>query len=211
MIMEVIQSVLDWYMANMNYLTIFTLMAIESSFIPFPSEVVIPFAAYKAAQGALSITGVVLAGTAGALFGALFNYYFALYLGRPVIYRLAETKWAHWLLIDREKVEHAEEYFVKHGKISTFIGRLIPAIRQLISLPAGLSKMKIGSFIFYTVLGAGIWNIILAVVGYFAYDMREKIFPYLDLVMIVLGIVFIAWLSIQGYSAWKRKKARRNQ
>lgn len=209
--MEVIQSVLDWYMANMNYLTIFTLMAIESSFIPFPSEVVIPFAAYKAAQGALSITGVVLAGTAGALFGALFNYYFALYLGRPVIYRLAETKWAHWLLIDREKVEHAEEYFVKHGKISTFIGRLIPAIRQLISLPAGLSKMKIGSFIFYTVLGAGIWNIILAVVGYFAYDMREKIFPYLDLVMIVLGIVFIAWLSAQGYSAWKRKKARRNQ
>jgi len=209
--MEVIQSVLDWYMANMNYLTIFALMAIESSFIPFPSEVVIPFAAYKAAQGTLSITGVVLAGTAGALFGALFNYYFALYLGRPVIYRLAETKWAHWLLIDREKVEHAEEYFVKHGKISTFIGRLIPAIRQLISLPAGLAKMKIGSFIFYTVLGAGIWNVILAVVGYFAYDMREKIFPYLDLVMIALGIVFIAWLSIQGYNAWKRKRAKRIQ
>ena len=209
--MEVIQSVLDWYMANMNYLTIFALMAIESSFIPFPSEVVIPFAAYKAAQGTLSITGVVLAGTAGALFGALFNYYFALYLGRPVIYRLADTKWAHWLLIDREKVEHAEEYFVKHGKISTFIGRLIPAIRQLISLPAGLAKMKAGSFIFYTVLGAGIWNVILAAVGYFAYDMREKIFPYLNLVMIALGIVVIAWLSIQGYNAWKRKKAKRIQ
>ncbi len=204
--MEIIQSVIDWYMANMNYLTIFALMAIESSFIPFPSEVVIPFAAYKAAQGSLSVTGVFLAGTAGALTGAIFNYYIALYLGRPVIYKLADTKLAHWLLIDKEKVVHAEEYFVKHGKMSTFIGRLIPAVRQLISLPAGLSKMNPGTFILFTFVGAGLWNVILTLVGYFAYDMRDKIFPYLDKIMIVAGVIFVVWLSVQGYKAIRRKK-----
>src|SRR5665648_493204 len=116
-------------------------MTVESSFIPFPSEVVVPFAAWKAAGGTLSLAGVIISSTSGALTGAVINYYLAYWLGRPLLYRLAETRLAHLLLIDRVKIEKAENYFVKHGKVSTFIGRLVPAVRQLISLPAGLSGM----------------------------------------------------------------------
>lgn len=203
--MEIFQTVFEWYMANLNYYTIFLLMAIESSFIPFPSEIVVPFAAWKAAEGTLSLSGVLLASTAGAMTGAIFNYYFALWLGRPVLYRLADTKWAHLLLIDRTNIEKSEQYFVKHGKASTFIGRLVPAVRQLISLPAGLARMKIEPFLLYTFLGAGLWNLILAVVGYFAYDMREHILPYLDWVMYAVGALFVAWLTLQGIRAYKRK------
>jgi len=205
--MEIFQNVFEWYMANLNYWTIFLLMAIESSFIPFPSEIVVPFAAWKAAEGTLSLAGVLLASTAGAMTGAVFNYYLALWLGRPVLYRLADTRWAHFLLIDRTNIEKAENYFVKHGKSSTFIGRLVPAVRQLISLPAGLARMKIGTFLLFTFLGAGIWNVILALVGYFAYDMRDHILPYLDWVMYAVGALFVAWLIVQGVKAYRRKKS----
>jgi len=204
--MEIFQNVFEWYMVNLNYWTIFLLMAIESSFIPFPSEIVVPFAAWKAAEGTLSLAGVILASTAGAMTGAIFNYYFALWLGRPVLYRLADTRWAHFLLIDRTNIEKAENYFVKHGKSSTFIGRLVPAVRQLISLPAGLARMKIGTFLLYTLLGAGLWNIILTVIGYFAYDMRDHILPYLDWVMYAVGALFVAWLAYQGVKAYRRNK-----
>ena len=204
--MEIFQNVFEWYMVNLNYWTIFLLMAIESSFIPFPSEIVVPFAAWKAAEGTLSLAGVILASTAGAMTGAIFNYYFALWLGRPVLYRLADTRWAHFLLIDRTNLEKAENYFVKHGKSSTFIGRLVPAVRQLISLPAGLARMKIGTFLLYTLLGAGLWNIILTVIGYFAYDMRDHILPYLDWVMYAVGALFVAWLAYQGVKAYRRNK-----
>jgi membrane protein DedA with SNARE-associated domain len=204
--MEIFQNVFEWYMANLNYWTIFLLMAIESSFIPFPSEVVVPFAAWKAAQGTLTMPGIMLASTGGAMFGAIFNYYFALWLGRRVLYRLADTRWAHFLLIDRSNLEKAENYFVKHGKSSTFIGRLVPAVRQLISLPAGLARMNIGSFLLYTFLGAGLWNLILALVGYFAWDLRDHILPYLNLIMYALGALFVAWLVMQGLRAYKRKK-----
>ena len=209
--MEIFQNVFEWYMANLNYWTIFLLMAIESSFIPFPSEIVVPFAAWKAAEGTLSLAGVILASTAGAMSGAIFNYYFALWLGRPVLYRLADTRWAHFLLIDRTNLEKAENYFVKHGKSSTFIGRLVPAVRQLISLPAGLARMKVGTFLLYTFLGAGIWNVILALIGYFAYDMRDHILPYLDWVMYAVGALFVAWLIVQGVKAYRRKKREPTQ
>jgi len=209
--MEIFQNVFEWYMANLNYWTIFLLMAIESSFIPFPSEIVVPFAAWKAAEGTLSLAGVILASTAGAMSGAIFNYYFALWLGRPVLYRLADTRWAHFLLIDRNNLEKAENYFVKHGKSSTFIGRLVPAVRQLISLPAGLSRMKVGTFLLYTFLGAGIWNVILALIGYFAYDMRDHILPYLDWIMYAVGALFVAWLVVQGVKAYRRKKREPTQ
>src|SRR5665647_687389 len=204
--MEIFQNVFEWYMANLNYWTIFLLMAIESSFIPFPSEIVVPFAAWKAAEGTLSLAGVMLASTAGAMAGAVFNYYLALWLGRPVLYRLADTRWAHFLLIDRTNLEKAENYFVKHGKSSTFIGRLVPAVRQLISLPAGLARMKVGTFLLFTFLGAGIWNLVLALVGYFAYDMRDHILPYLDYVMYAVGALFLAWLVMQGIKAYRRNK-----
>lgn len=206
--MEIIQSVIDWYMVNLNYFTIGLLMAIESSFIPFPSEVVIPFAAYKAAQGGLNVFGVVIAGTIGAISGALFNYYLALYLGRPLVHRLADSKIGKMLLLSKDKVQHAEDYFIKHGNSSTFIGRLVPAVRQLISIPAGLSRMNIRNFILYTTAGAGIWNIILAVIGYFIYDIREKIFPYIEYILYFLGGVFVAYLV---FKALKNRKAKKNE
>jgi membrane protein DedA with SNARE-associated domain len=204
--MEVFQNVFDWYMANLNYLTVFLLMAIESSFIPFPSEIVVPFAAWKAAEGTLTIGGVILSSTTGAMTGAIFNYYISIWLGRPLLFRIADTRWAHAILITREGVEKAESYFVKHGKASTFIGRLVPAIRQLISIPAGLSRMNIWTFILFTFLGAGLWNIILAIVGYFAYDKKDLILPYVDNIMYVVGALFVIWLSYKGVKAYRRKK-----
>ena len=204
-------SVINWYSDNLNYGTITLLMAVESSFIPFPSEVVIPFAAYKAAQGDLNVFMVVLAGTAGALMGALFNYYFAKYLGRPLVYKFSDSTLGKLLLLSQEKVEHAEKYFIKHGKASTFIGRLVPAVRQLISLPAGLANMNIRDFILYTLAGAGIWNIILAVIGYFIYDLKDKIFPYLDDILIGIGIIFVVYLVIKGIQQKKKSKKDKNQ
>jgi membrane protein DedA with SNARE-associated domain len=206
--MELLQTIVDWYMANLNYFTVGLLMVIESSFIPFPSEVVIPFAAYKAAQGNLNFFGVILAGTAGALIGALANYYLAKYLGRPLVYKLADSSLGRMLLLSKEKIEHAEDYFIRNGKSSTFIGRLVPAVRQLISIPAGLAKMNMRDFIIYTTAGAGIWNIILAVIGYYLYEIRDKIFPYLDDILYALGACFVIYLIVKGI---KRKKDKRQK
>lgn len=196
--MEVVKTVLEWYMGNLNYITIGLLMVIESSFIPFPSEVVIPFAAYKAAQGDLNIFLVVIAGTLGALIGALINYVLAYYLGRPIIHKLADSAFGRMMLLSEKKVIHAEEYFVKNGKSSTLIGRLVPAVRQLISIPAGLAKMNLRDFILYTTIGAASWNIILAVLGYYMYEIREKIYPYLGYIMIALGVVFAIYLIVRA-------------
>lgn len=207
--MDIFQTVFDWYMANLNYFSIYLLMTIESSFIPFPSEIVVPFAAWKAAEGSLTMAGVLLSSTAGAMTGAVINYYLSVWLGRPLLYRLADTRWAHVLLVNREAVEKAENYFVKHGKTSTFIGRLVPAVRQLISIPAGLSRMKIGSFLLFTFLGAAIWNVILAIIGYFAYDKREYILPYIDWIMYAIGALFVIWLVWKGISAYR--KGRRDK
>jgi membrane protein DedA with SNARE-associated domain len=204
--MHIFQTVFDWYMANLNYFTIYLLMTVESSFIPFPSEIVVPFAAWKAGEGSLSLAGVLLSSTAGAMSGAVINYYLSVWLGRPLLYRLADTRWAHVLLINRGNVENAEKYFVKHGKASTFIGRLVPAVRQLISIPAGLSRMNIGAFLLYTFLGAGLWNIVLALIGYFAYDMRDHILPYLDWLMYAMGAVFVVFLAVKGIRAYRNNK-----
>lgn len=203
--MEIIHSVVDWYMANLSYFTVFLLMVVESSFIPFPSEVVIPFAAYKAADGGLNIFLVVVSGTVGALTGAMINYYLSKYLGRPVIYKFAGSRLGKILLMSEEKVQHAEDYFIKYGNSSTFIGRLVPAVRQLISIPAGLARMNIRNFIIFTTAGAGLWNIILAVIGYYAYGYKEKILPYLDDVLIAIGVIFVIYLIIKAYL--KKKKA----
>jgi membrane protein DedA with SNARE-associated domain len=181
-------------------------MTIESSFIPFPSEIVVPFAAWKAGEGSLTMWGVLLASTAGAMTGAIINYYLAVWIGRPLLYRLADTRWAHALLITRESVEKSEKYFIKHGKASTFIGRLVPAVRQLISIPAGLSRMHMGTFLLYTFLGATIWNIILAVIGYYAYDKREHILPYLDWIMYAVGALFVLWLAWKGYQVYRKRR-----
>jgi membrane protein DedA with SNARE-associated domain len=192
------QTLFEWYMANLNYFTIALLMAIESTFLPLPSEVVIPFAAFKAAQGVLSFWGVVLFGTVGALCGSLINYSLAYYLGRPLIYKFADTRAAHFFLVTKEKVINAENYFIRNGKTSTFIGRLVPGIRHLISIPAGLAKMNLRDFMVYTFVGAGIWNIILAIVGFFMYEIREQILPYIGYILLGLGAGFVIWLIVKG-------------
>ena len=156
----------QWFVDNANYWFVFIFMVVESSFIPFPSEVVVPPAAYLACRnfgvGAdMNIWGVVAFATLGALVGAFINYYLALWVGRPVVYKFADSRLGHACLIDRAKVEKAEKYFDDHGAVSTFVGRLIPAIRQLISIPAGISRMNVGQFALFTALGALVWNSVL--------------------------------------------------
>ncbi len=202
---NVIEQVTSWYMDNMNYGTVTLLMTIESSFIPFPSEVVVPPAAYKALEkeSNMNIVLVVVFATLGAILGALINYFLALWLGRPIIYKFVETRFGKMCLLSKEKVEKAEQYFDKHGKSSTFIGRLVPGIRQLISIPAGLAKMNIVSFICFTALGAGIWNIILAVLGYIGHGNKELIDQYsheLSYILLGLGILFVIYLIYKGVS-----------
>ena len=147
-----------WILNNLNYWVVMLFMAIESSFVPFPSEVVVPPAAWKAMDPAsgMNFLLVIVVATIGADIGALINYYLAKWVGRPIIYRFADSRIGHMCLIDREKVETAEEYFRKHGAASTIFGRLVPAVRQLISIPAGLSGMHLGKFLLYTTIGAGI-------------------------------------------------------
>lgn len=165
------QEFVAWFVDNATYIFVFLFMTLESSFIPFPSEVVVPPAAYVACTGigagaGMNIWLVVVFATLGALAGAFINYYLAMWVGRPIVYKFADTRLAHALLIDRQKVDKAEAYFDKHGAASTFFGRLIPVIRQLISIPAGISKMNVGSFALFTFLGGLIWNAILAALGY---------------------------------------------
>ncbi len=192
--MESVQFI-QWCLDNLNYWTITLLMTIESSFIPFPSEVVVPPAAYKAAAtGELNVWLVVFFATVGAIIGALINYYLALWLGKPIVYKFANSRLGHMCLLDQEKVETAEKFFNKHGAVATFIGRLVPAVRQLISIPAGLAKMGIAKFIAFTALGAGIWNSVLAALGWYL----EAIVPEDQLISTVteysheIGYVIIA-------------------
>ena len=200
----------QWFVEHANYLFVFLFMVIESSFIPFPSEVVVPPAAYLACRnygvGAdMNVFVVVLVATAGALVGAFINYYLSLWVGRPVVYRFADSRFGHACMIDRAKVEKAEAYFDKHGAVSTFIGRLIPAIRQLISIPAGLAKMNVGTFAIFTTLGALVWNAILGALGYWlslAVDpskLFEKVEEYNRYLtwggycLAAICVIFIAW------------------
>lgn len=209
---SLLQKIENWYDQNMNYATITILMTIESSVIPFPSEIVVPPAAYIASQpdSHLNIYLVVLFATIGALLGAIINYFGAIYLGRPIVYRFARSKLGHIFLLSEEKILKAEEYFNKRGKISTFVGRLIPVIRQLISIPAGLARMNIPSFLIYTFIGAGIWNVILALVGYIAHGQQELINKYThELSYLLLGVVilFIGYVVIR--QLMKRNKNRK--
>lgn len=208
--MEFIQQIIDWYMQNTSYLTVFLLMMIESTVLPMPSELVIPPAAYLAAKGELNIFLVVLAGTTGALVGSLINYVLALTLGRKIIYALAETRWARLIFITREKVEKAENFFVKNGKSSTLIGRLVPGVRHLISIPAGLAKMPLQAFMLWTFIGAGIWNIILSMLGYFFYsqqELLEKYYKELWWGVLALGVGFTVYLIVKSIRKRKAKKS----
>ena len=207
--MESVQFI-QWCLNNLNYWTITFLMAIESSFIPFPSEVVVPPAAYKAAaSGELNVWLVILFATAGAIIGALINYFLALWLGKPIVYKFANSRIGHMCLLDQEKVETAEKFFRKHGAVATLIGRLVPAVRQLISIPAGLAKMGIAKFVAFTALGAGIWNTVLAALGWYL----EAIVPEDQLISTVteysheIGYVIRALVALAlGYIIYKGVK-----
>ena len=197
---EVFTDITSWYMEHINYYSITALMAIESSFIPFPSEIVVPPAAYKAAQGELNIFLVIFFATSGAMIGAIFNYFLALWIGRAAIYSFAKTRMARMLLIEPKSVKKAEDYFIKNGKISTLIGRLIPAIRQLISITAGLAKMPLKYFLLYTFIGAAAWNIILALLGYYIpKEMVDLYYKEISYVMIGLGVLFGFYLIYKGF------------
>ena len=203
-----------WILDNLNYWVVTIFMAIESSFIPFPSEVVVPPAAWKSmADESMNIVLVVAFATLGADIGALINYYLAKWLGRPIVYRFAESRLGHICLIDRSKVEKAEQYFRDHGAASTFFGRLVPAVRQLISIPAGLSGMNVGKFLLFTSIGAGLWNTILALLGYLIYrftDIKTTEDVYLlsskyshELGYVILAVVAVV-VAVIIYKARKR-------
>ena len=207
-----------WFIEHANYWFVFVFMAIESSFIPFPSELVVPPAAYLACvhDGAsdMHLGGVIFMATAGALVGSLVNYYLALWLGRPIVNAFANSRFGHACLLNQEKVDKAEAYFDKHGAVSTFIGRLVPVVRQLISIPAGLAKMNIGKFCLYTTLGAGVWNVALAAMGYFLAQTVsltdllatiEKYNSYLSYAGLALGAICVAFIIYNAFSTKKSK------
>ena len=205
-----------WVLENLDYWVVTLFMAIESSFIPFPSEVVVPPAAWKAmADDSMNIVLVVCFATLGADAGALINYYLAKWLGRPIVYRFADSRLGHMCLIDRAKVEHAETYFRQHGAASTFFGRLVPAVRQLISIPAGLAGMRIDKFLLYTTLGAGVWNSVLALLGYLIYrftDLKttEDVYLLASRYSHELGYAILAVaLLVVGVLIYKGSKANR--
>lgn len=199
---------------HLDYFWVTVLMAVESSFIPFPSEVVVPPAAYKAATGEMNIFLVVLFATIGSDIGALVNYYLAKYLGRPVIYRFAASRLGRLCLLSPEKVEKSESYFNKNGATSTLIGRLVPGIRQLISIPAGLAGMSMGRFLLYTTIGAGAWNIVLAALGYFIGKtvpperFAETIQAYSSRIgLVILALVIIGGIAYYFYQRNQKKQA----
>ena len=186
---------------NLNYPTIFFLMMLESTVVPVPSELVVSPAAYHAAGGNLNMWLVILFATLGADLGATINYVVAYYVGRPVIYRFANSRLGHLCLLNQEKVEKSEKYFDNHGKLATITGRLIPGIRHLISIPAGLAKMHYGHFLLYTTVGAGVWNIILAALGWYLHtiiqeeQLHDKILEYGDYIKYtIIAIVLVAAL-----------------
>lgn len=202
-------------LGNLNYGTIFLLMLLESTVIPVPSELVVAPAAYHAAAGNINIFLVILFSTVGADVGASINYFAGFYLGRPIIYRFANSKWGHMCLLNQEKVEKSERYFDNHGMVATITGRLIPGIRHLISIPAGLAKMNYWKFLLYTTIGAGAWHSILAGLGWYLHtivpeeQLNDKILEYGEYIkwaIIVLVLLAVAYFAVKHFVKAKNKK-----
>lgn len=204
-------------LGHLNYGTIFILMLLESTVIPVPSELVVAPAAYHAAAGNLDIWLVILFSTLGADVGATINYLAGWYLGRPIIYKFANSKWGHLCLLNQEKVEKSERYFDEHGMVATITGRLLPGIRHLISIPAGLAKMSYWKFLLYTTIGAASWHTILALLGHYMHSfvpedqLQEKILEYGEYIkfgLICLVIVVCLYFLVKWYV--KKKKNNKN-
>lgn len=211
-------SFITTLLGHLNYGTIFLLMLLESTVIPVPSELVVAPAAYHAAGGNLDMWFVILFATLGADCGATINYLAGWYLGRPLIYKFANSKWGHMCLLNQEKVEKSEKYFDKHGLVATITGRLLPGIRHLISIPAGLAKMSYWRFLLYTTIGAGAWHSILALLGHYMHSfvpeeqLEEKIFEYGEYIkigLIVLVLIACIYFLVKWYI--KRKKNQKQK
>lgn len=209
-----------WFKDNMSYWTIILLMAIESSIVPLPSEVVVPPAAYFSLQAGsdLNFWLVIVTATIGAYLGSAINYGLSMLIGRPVFYAFADSKVGHLFLLNREKLERAEDYFRRKGSISIFFGRLLPAVRHLISIPAGLSRMNFGTFSLYTALGAGLWNVVLALLGYLLYlavpddtQLFAKLEEYSHYLKIAGFILLGAAIIFIIYKVRKNKKKKEEQ
>lgn len=184
---------------TLGYPGIIFLMAVESSFIPFPSEIVMPPAGYLVHQGQMSWLPVIASGIIGSLLGALINYFLALRFGRPFFLRYGK-----YVFLKPEHLDRADQFFRQHGEITTFIGRLIPVIRQLISLPAGIAKMPLGKFCLYTGLGSGIWITVLTVVGYLVGQNKELLAEYLrNATFWAVGLAVV--LAAGYWLMWKKK------
>ena len=195
-------------LGNLNYGTILFLMLLESTVIPVPSEFVVTPAAYHAAGGNLDVFLVVLFATIGADMGASINYVVAYFVGRPVIYSFANSKWGKMCLLNQEKVEKSEKYFDDHGIVATLTGRLIPGIRHLISIPAGLAKMNYWKFLLYTTIGAGVWHSILAGLGWYLHSivpedqLNDKITEYAEyikIIIVALVLIAIVYFGLKYY------------
>lgn len=215
--LSAVDRVTAWYSAHMNYGSITALMAVESSFIPFPSEVVVPPAAYVAGDEEsplhatdsypINVLIIILFASLGAMIGAIINYGLSIWLGRPIIYRFADSRLGHLCLLSGEKLQKAEDYFNAHGKVSTLVGRMIPGIRQLISIPAGLARMHFGAFLLYTFIGAFAWNTILALLGYILHGQADLISQYShEIGYLIVAVVALALLYLVCKRVLKRKK-----
>ncbi len=198
MIHDIVQSLLI-AIGDLGYWGIFLLMFLESTFFPFPSEIIMVPAGYLAFQGEMNLGGVILIGILGSVAGALFNYYLARSVGRSFLLR-----YGRYLFISSQTLEKLEQFFTKHGELSTFNGRLIPGIRQLISLPAGLARMPIGRFALYTALGAGIWVVVLVALGYLLGSQEERIATYLQEATLI-ALLFVAGSTLLYLYYQKRR------
>lgn len=198
------QEIFGFLLDQLNYWSVFILMTIESTFIPFPSEIVLPPAAYNAhATGEQNVFLLIVVATLGADLGAAINYFLSIYLGRPLIYAFANSKWGHLCQLNSEKIERSERYFNEHGVFATLTGRLVPVVRQLISIPAGLARMNFFKFILFTTIGAGLWNCVLAGIGWYLQtvvpkdQLMDKVNEYSDhikyaiLILVALGIIYL--------------------
>ena len=210
---EFIRSLTDWYFNNLNYVTVFLLMVLESTFLPLPSEFILPPAAFKAAAGSdLNIVLVILVGTMGSMVGSSINYFLAAGLGRPAVHALSRTRLAHMLFVHERSVVHAENFFNRYGRSATFFGRLIPAVRHLLSIAAGLARMPLGRFWLYTALGAGLWATVLGSLSYSlvliygtknVQDIFDRYFKEISWGLVALGLILVAVLV---WRLWKGKQ-----
>ena len=200
-------ALFDWYLNHLSYWVLTILMILENSIVPLPAELIVAPAAYRAAHGEMSIIGIVLCTTFGSAVGALINYYLSRHLGRYIIYKFVDSRAGQLLMMNKEKLQRAEQLFLRHGNVSTFFGRLLPFGRQLISIPAGLAKMPIWSFLFYTTIGSAIWNSLLSGVGYYLAQIlpREQLTGAINrysvemsVACVVIIIVYILFKKIRN-------------